>query len=469
MSDAGSVYSTSSTSSPTSRAAEAPKLGAATRDDRMKAKDALVLRQTIAETVRLAFKEKDASKEAQNERLEQKRMKERMLDLSTKLSSCMNVIQEMKKDKTVELLQEKLDKSNAQIKELKKENKAMAEKFNQQIERLEEKLDGALNSERTKRLGLFNRWAKKHAEDVESLRMSVEESLTHIDERSNREWEKQGKTLDVLREKIDIALIRRLGYLPITNANAGFPDFHSVAGLGDHAVAVEEASAHSMSASNVSGEEKVHDMIKEEPAEDLAISQEDDVALQSKISSFFAYGPPKKGKLDMDLGVDPEYLRVEASGSKSPLSSPNATKACIRLVRPPTPASSVESGALFNQGLDAHNVIDSMENRISEVARHVEQLNKARLFEAAGKDLVAERSRRMRQLRRPSSGLSSDDDYPGSDERDARYGLALEFRRGKVEESSGEEEAKHRKKQVQKNARSTKKAADGRPTNSLHQ
>ena len=187
MSETGSLYSIESNKG------EGGVPGGSSRDDRRKQKEALALRTTIAETVRLAFKEKEASKEAHNARLEEKRTRERIFDLSSKVSSSINAIQELKKDNRIELLEQKLNRSNAHIAELKKENKAMAEKFNQQIERLEKKMEGGFAAERTKRLSLFNRWAKKHAEDVEQLRMSVEESLTHIDERSNREWDKQGR------------------------------------------------------------------------------------------------------------------------------------------------------------------------------------------------------------------------------------------------------------------------------------
>lgn len=454
MSDAGSVYSVSSSTPSHSQKEGGGVPGAATRDDRRRQKDALALRTTIAETVRLAFKEKEASKEAQNARLEEKRTRERMFDLSSKVTNAINAIQELKKDNRVELLEQKLDQSNAQIKELKKENKAMAEKFNQQIERLEKKLEGGLNAERTKRLSLFNRWAKKHAEDVEHLRMSVEESLTHIDMRSNREWEKQGRALDVLREKIDIALIRRLGYLPTTTANAGFApsssDYHFVPGVGQSEVAVEEAPAHAMSALSVSGEEKVHDMTKERGGED----DEEDNALRSKISAFFASSPPHshrdKKKIDMDMGIEDEY--VVGSSTASPPGREG-------VIRPPFPEVRGDIPGLYNQGLDAHQVIDSMESRMIEVARHVEQLTKARELAKKGEDIVAERSRRMRELRNPSTGMSSDDDYPGSDEKEFKFGLSLEgSHRDTMAESSEEEgiaSSKHRKGAMRMTKRAT--------------
>jgi hypothetical protein len=451
MSETGSLYSIESNKG------DIP--GGSSRDDRRKQKEALALRTTIAETVRLAFKEKEASKEAHNARLEEKRTRERIFDLSSKVNSAINAIQELKKDNRIELLEKKLNRSNEHIAELKKENKAMAEKFNQQIERLEKKMEGGFAAERTKRLSLFNRWAKKHAEDVEQLRMSVEESLTHIDERSNREWDKQGRALDVLREKIDIALIRRLGYLPTTTANASFApssDYHFVPGGVQSEVAVEEAPAHSISSSNVSGEKTLYELTNEMKNRDKEEAEEDeeDMKLRSKISAFFASSPPhsrrEKEKIDMDMGIDREYVLGPNPSSSSPALPSQVERGGgnTPTVRPPF-AESVETAGLYNQGLDAHQVIQSMDSRLAEVARHVEQLSKARELARSGKDLVAQRSRRMRQLRNPSTGMSSDDEYPGSDEREFRFGLALEgSHRDRATEESSEEEgesSKHRK------------------------
>ena len=81
--------------------------------------------------------------------------------------------------------------------------------------------------------------------------MSLEESLTLIDERSQKEWTTQSKCLEVLREKIDVALIRRLGYLPTTASGMGAahfargePEYVYVKG---REVAIEEVSVPSAS------------------------------------------------------------------------------------------------------------------------------------------------------------------------------------------------------------------------------
>jgi hypothetical protein len=393
-SDAPGSPDGSVSSSPSTPSAANPQ----SREDRRAASQANQIQHQIAETVRLAFMEKDQSKASQNERLEQKRIKERILDLATKLSNLVGKVDELKNDKTLakrcKALETELAKSNAVIAELKEENKTTTDKLAAKIAHLERKVDAGMNSERSKRLSLFNRWSKKHAEDVELLRMSVEESLVHISERSEREWGKQSRALEVLREKIDIALIRRLGYLPTTAGNVGYnpapPEFHYVRG---REVAVEVTEGGEM-------------------GEEAGEEEEDDEDLRSKISAFFANSPPRARPSDLQ----------SKQGGKNPIIS--------GLTDPPFQPYPVQ-GALYNQGMDAHQVINSMESRISEVARHVEEITQSRGTVDSGKELLAERNRRQRKLRQ--AGNSDDDDYAGSDEKN--YG-----------QNSDDEEGKKKKK-----------------------
>ena len=124
--------------------------------------------------------------------------------------------------------------------------------------------------------------------------------------------------------------------------------------------------------------------------------EDDDEELRSKISAFFANSPPRARPSDLQ----------SKQGGKNPIIG--------GLTDPPFQPYPMQ-GALYNQGMDAHQVINSMESRISEVARHVEELAQSRGTADSGKELLAERNRRQRKLRQ--AGNSSDDDYAGSDEK----------------------------------------------------
>ena len=420
MSDAGSLDSKIS-------GAHSGGLTNRSRSSAQKEKERASLNHLVNETVRLAFKEKENSREAQTQRLEEKRMKERVQDLATKLSSVAAAQLELKNDTSLEKkihgLELKLGRANALIVDLQHENKTMQEKFTAQINQLERKIDHGLNSERTKRLHLFNRSTKKFDEDVEKLRMSLEESLTFIDERSQKEWTAQSKCLEVLREKIDIALIRRLGYLPNTSCGiaaaqfaSGEPEYVYVKGRD---VAVEEVQSSPI----VDGRNKEEEVEKEA-----------DAALQSKISTFFAEGPPRVKKWDMGLDVDIEY------GGPKVYSSPRVTKPPLPpFERAPTGAGAgagtgdTLSGALYNQGLDAHHILHSMESRIDDVSKHIESLNKAQQLKGVTQAMLAERAERMRRLYPGGKAAQeSSDEYPGSSEKE--YGSS------DIGAASGEEE-----------------------------
>ncbi len=379
-----------------------------TRSVRSKEKEKAELNALINETVRLAFKEKEASREAQTQRLEERRLRERVADQSQKLSAVSAAQNDMKSDQTlmkrIQSLELKLSRSNALIADLQQLNKEMEERFTAQITRLERKLDHGLNSERTKRLNLFNRSTKKFYEDVENLRMSLEESLTFIDERSQKEWTTQSKCLEVLREKIDVALIRRLGYLPTTTSGMGAahfargePEYVYVKG---REVAIEEVSVPSTSV--------------EEGEDDNVESKEEraaDAALESKISTFFAEGPPRTRKWDMDMDIDSEYGPRSATAATAKPASPVVK-------RPPLPAfvdagNDPVGGAMYNQGLDAHHIIHSMDSRIDEVSKHIAMLTKARAVDDLGATLLSERKARQRGV----AGTGESDEYPGSEER----------------------------------------------------
>ena len=109
--------------------------------------------------VKLAFQERDASMEAQTQRLEDRRLRDRVADLSNKLSAVAANQHDMKSDNTLEKkissLEHKLARSNALIVDLQKSNKDMEERFTAQITQLERKLDHGLNSERTKKAESF--------------------------------------------------------------------------------------------------------------------------------------------------------------------------------------------------------------------------------------------------------------------------------------------------------------------------
>ena len=107
-----------------------------TRSARSKEKEKAELNALINETVRLAFKEKEASREAQTQRLEERRLRERVTDQGQKLSAVTAVQNDMKSDQTlVKRIQglDKLSLSNALIVDLQQSNKEMEERFTAQI------------------------------------------------------------------------------------------------------------------------------------------------------------------------------------------------------------------------------------------------------------------------------------------------------------------------------------------------
>ena len=113
----------------------------------------------------------------------------------------------------------------------------------------------------------------------------------------------------------------------------------------------------------------------------------------------------------MDLDIDSEYGPQSTTTATAKPASPVAK-------RPPLPAfadagNDLVGGAVYNQGLDAHHIIHSMDSRIDEVSKHIAMLTKARVVDDMGASLLSERKERQRRL----AGTGESDEYPGSEER----------------------------------------------------
>ena len=180
------------------------------------------LSRMIDEAVRLAFieREKGNSTDAVANRKEKKKSKEMMEDVLHRLGVL--TTKSKTTDQQVKLLSEKIDAISSLQQQTKMELKQTKDLMNEQFDRIEKKIDSGLAQERTKRMALFSRWAKQHGSDMERAQMSWEDALQNIEKNTKQEWSSQTATLRELTEKLDIVLIRRMGYLPNPGLNQFF-------------------------------------------------------------------------------------------------------------------------------------------------------------------------------------------------------------------------------------------------------
>lgn len=110
------------------------------------------LNALVNQTVKLAFKEREASTEAQTQRLEERRLRERVVDLADKVSAVTTLQHEMKSDQTlvkrIASLEHKLARSNALIVDLQKSNEDMEERFTAHVIKIETELTSEENCAR---------------------------------------------------------------------------------------------------------------------------------------------------------------------------------------------------------------------------------------------------------------------------------------------------------------------------------
>jgi hypothetical protein len=110
------------------------------------------LNALVNQTVKLAFKEREASTEAQTQRLEERRLRERVVDLADKVSAVTTLQHEMKSDQTlvkrIASLEHKLARSNALVVDLQKSNEDMEERFTAHVIKIETELTSEENCAR---------------------------------------------------------------------------------------------------------------------------------------------------------------------------------------------------------------------------------------------------------------------------------------------------------------------------------
>jgi hypothetical protein len=181
--------------------------------------NALNYQKLIDDALRVAFLERTKSTEGQSEKRADNALRERVTKLGRDVDS---LAEDAKLAKSaagrLHILEEELKNKNNQIAKLEQELAKNQHEWQAKLLASENRFKAALALERSKRLALFNRWAQRHGQDIELLRKSLEEGLCHLDSKASQEWQVQARCLDELRDKLDVALIRRLGYLPaVTN------------------------------------------------------------------------------------------------------------------------------------------------------------------------------------------------------------------------------------------------------------
>jgi len=178
---------------------------------------AMRYKKLIDDALRVAFVERRSSVDGQSEVRKEKAQHDRVVHLGKEVESLSLEAKAAKAAiahmKVMQLEIEELRKKEA-------ENRAAVAALSAKLAEHQTETKHCFQEERNKRLALFNRWAHRHGDDIDKLRRSMEDGLMFLERESSAQWQTQSKCLDELREKLDIALIRRLGYLPSTTSDS---------------------------------------------------------------------------------------------------------------------------------------------------------------------------------------------------------------------------------------------------------
>lgn len=178
---------------------------------------AMQYKKLIDDALRVAFVERRSSVDGQSEARKEKALHDRVVHLGKEVESLSLEAKAAKAAiahmKVMQLEIEELRKKEA-------ENRAAVAALSAKLAEHQTETKHGFQEERNKRLALFNRWAHRHGDDIDKLRRSMEDGLMLLERESNAQWQTQSKCMDELREKLDIALIRRLGYLPSTTSDS---------------------------------------------------------------------------------------------------------------------------------------------------------------------------------------------------------------------------------------------------------
>lgn len=198
--------------------------------------DASAQRQTrslIEEIVNSILKAKSFEPEAMREKAFQKRAQELALKaqndtdaLGAKLTRLETIMKKRMKDceDKVDALTITLTK---QLDVLQKTTESKVEQISVEIYnlwKLRDEFNVAISKERDRRLKLFTRWNNKHGSDVEQINEKLHRELSYLSKRSNHEFNQQTETLELLKDKLDYALLKRYGYIPDLNNMVARPE-----------------------------------------------------------------------------------------------------------------------------------------------------------------------------------------------------------------------------------------------------
>ncbi len=344
----------------------------------------LKFQKLIDDAMKLALKEHTQTSEGQSALKEKKAMREMVKALNTKVEEC---CMEMKTTKTfatrLKSLEARIDRTHVVLMEVQQESKDGRDRLLAEILRVEKKCDESLTHERAKRMSLFNRFAKKHFNDLENLKLSVQDNLSKLQQRNEKEWQEQEKLLGILREKLDMALIRRLGYLPApsTTTDAGY-------GSNMYSTMQSDRWLHSLpqpvSKVGTASSPGLEDLVSRQ-RQDAGISAE-------KRDCLSTYSPrPITARRGLEIVDDASV----GDSSVETVAIPISTLAPI-----PITSSSGREGeylafpGMFDQGLDAAGLIESMDCRMEDLAGEIERLRVIQAGKAGIERLVKERNRR---------------------------------------------------------------------------
>ncbi len=328
----------------------------------------------------------------------------------------------------IQHLEAELEKSNKEKEELRMELSELA----LLVSDLRRQFKDELGMERNKRLALFNRWVKRHGQDLEKLRNSMEENVSSLQSKCNDEWTVQARCLDELKEKLDIALIRRLGYLPspatacLPGTSAGAGEFETNVGLR---AGLNYKGAPPLMYSATSADRLV------DPRTAFSSSRSKDIESSAskniKESIFSRRVPlnssapraPARRMTSKQLGVATHWLSSgESSGHETDSVDSAADTAPLAAAAISSPVShdAPYLAGLFDQGMDATNVISSMDSRIEALMEQVS------LFQAEQKQSKAEFAQRQRHKHAGlSSGAEADAEAGEDSNKDAKSVRAL--------------------------------------------
>ena len=352
----------------------------------------------IDSAMRAAVKERASSKEGLAEKRAEAALRNQVHDLKAEVEEC---TKDNKKQKDliiqVKSLAHKVERNSAVLAELQASSKEQYDGLAAELSRIERKVDASKNEERAKRLGMFNRFNHKHAADVERLTTSLETGLETLRKRHEGEWQTQEQLLRVMREKLDMALIRRLGYLPAATDGSQYSSaLHQSSAAAPTVEAIDSPHfpglAHQIeiqrhkwqlppsrlidTREGRSGGDDANGDDDDEDEESLANSSVDTTPLpdcdraHSPVSS---KNSPQKG-----LGNYPDWTPMDDYSLNNPNAHDDANY----------PAG------LFDQGMDAGGLLESMDNRMDHLSIEIERLLAIRKGEKGVARLVKERKRR---------------------------------------------------------------------------